>query len=60
MLELHIDNERFYEKPNDYTIVKIANRITEFKQIYTIKEFATLVGEEGRAFVPVLMEGAFL
>lgn len=57
MLELHIDKERFNVKPNDSTIVKIANRITEFKWKCSVREFATWVGEEGRAFVPVLMEG---
>ena len=57
MLELHIDKERFNVKPNDNTIVKIANRITEFKWKCSIREFATWVGEEGRAFVPVFMEG---
>ena len=44
MLELHIDKERFNVKPNDNTIIKIANRITEFNWKCSIREFASWVG----------------
>ena len=58
MIELHIDNERFTAKPDDYTIVKVANRISQYKATYTIREFAHLVGNQGQAFLPVIMEGS--
>ena len=57
MIELQIDRERFTVKPDDNTIVRIANRIHQFKGLYTIREFAEIVGEKGHAFLPAIMDG---